>query len=84
MKPYAVVTFVNDSSTELESSSEVPSCWLSEDLKQCWWPITKNVGPHITKKSVPDKYNERKWQLHDIKFIGFYDKLTNNHIKLLY
>lgn len=69
-KPYAVVIFTDNSSLEFESASEIPSCWLTSDQTQCWWPNTKNVGPHISKKSKPDK----KWQLHNITYVGFYGK----------
>lgn len=79
MKPYAVVTFINDSTIDLQSSSEVPACWL-ENLNQCWWPNTKNVGPLIVKKVMPDKTNSKKWQMHDVQFEGFYGKFSNNYI----
>lgn len=80
MKPYAVVSFINDGSAEFESASEIPSSWLTSNLKQCWWPNTKNVGSLITRKTLPDKTSANKWQLHDVEFIGFYGKLAENLI----
>lgn len=66
---YAVVVFINDSSNEMETASEIPAIWLTEDKKSCWWPNVRHVGPYIVKQTEPDK---TKWGLHQIRFIGFY------------
>ncbi|XP_043282940.1 uncharacterized protein [Venturia canescens] len=77
MASYAVVCFLNEDGMEgEESASEVPLCWLTQDQKKCWWLNTKNVGPLIAKRTIPDE-TDKKWQLHDIKCLGFYDNISS-------
>lgn len=45
---YAVVRF------EDETVSEIPSTWLTDDNKYCYWPNSKNVSIFINKSLEPD------------------------------
>lgn len=76
--PYAVVTFA-DAGTEAEKdddmqiTSEVPSCWLANDLTQCWWPNVKDVSSYILKSITP-VIGSRRWNLYDVTFEGYFGK----------
>ncbi|XP_029155723.1 uncharacterized protein LOC114942157 [Nylanderia fulva] len=73
-KNFAVVTFPSDGNNEEEIVSEVPSLWLSFNLKECWWPLVKNVNTFIIKQ-IPPVINDPKWESYPIKFHGYYDSL---------
>ncbi|KAB0799877.1 hypothetical protein PPYR_07757 [Photinus pyralis] len=50
---YAVVTFTNEG-LGVTSTSEVPTNWLLNDNKQCWWPsLSKNISSLIAKRAQP-------------------------------
>lgn len=73
-KNFAVVTFPSDGNNEEEIVSEVPSLWLSSNLRECWWPLVKNVNICIMKQ-IPPVIDDPKWESYPIKFHGYYGKL---------
>ncbi|XP_012542129.1 uncharacterized protein LOC105839990 isoform X2 [Monomorium pharaonis] len=56
--PYAIVQFLKEG-----TYSEIPTLWLTNNLTQCRWPITKNPTIFIKKSSPP----KADWLLLDVK-----------------
>lgn len=66
MKKYAILEFLD------KDISIVPSCWLSDNKKSCFWPV-KKFASHQIKCTIP----QRNWEEHEVvKIIGYSSRLT--------
>ncbi|XP_031350218.1 uncharacterized protein LOC116175963 [Photinus pyralis] len=64
---FAVVRFLD----EVDSYSEIPVSWISDDKLYCYWPSHKNCGQLMAKGVIPDD----SWGCERIGIEGYYDTL---------
>ncbi len=70
MPLYCVVEFIDETYDGQSVVDIIPTCWMTEEQNECFWPSGRNVTKAVKDRQKP----EESWPKYSIRVLGWAGK----------